>query len=170
MQLAVTVPSGITTTSAMLTASVIASFRDRGVGRSVVTAAGAWGANVTSTSRPRMSQAVRVFSRSALAVGQTWRDAISPAWPGSRLTINAQTVATLTAEGVLNLFAINDLQAIDAVASWTLAAGARRWTWTIDTPPDTALGFSLTSPGSTGAWDIEAVWSETPVSLPGSLL
>ena len=171
LQVAVTAQPGVTTTAVNLTLSVVGSFREKPAARSVVTAGGTWGGDVTSTSRPRMSQAVRVFSRGPIPSGQTWRDALSPAWPGGRLTINAQTTLPLSSPGVLNLLGINDAQQVDAVASWTLAAGAQRWTWTIDTPPDVALGFSLPNAGgfTSGSWDIEAVWAATPIGLPGTL-
>lgn len=172
LQLAVTVPATLTTTSVTLGASVVGSFRDRPAGRSVVTSAGAWGGDLTSTARPRMSPAVRVFSVAGIPSGKTWRDAFSPGWPGSQLTINAQTSIALTGAMAFNLLAINDLQQIDAVASWTLPSGTQRWSWTINTPPDTAIGFSLPNTGgvATGSWDVEAVWATTPVGLPGVLL
>lgn len=171
LQLALTAPSGVTTSAVNLTTSVVGSYRERAAARSVVTAGGKWGGSVTSTSRPRMSQAVRVFSRAAIPSGETWRDAISPGWPGSRLTLNVQTNIALTGELAFNLLGINELQQVDAVASWTLGSGQRRWTWTVDTPPDTALGFSLPNTGgpASGTWEVEAVWAATPIGLPGAV-
>lgn len=171
LQIAVSVPSGLTTTSVSLIAQVVGSFRDRPAGRSVVTPACPWGADLTSSSRARMSPAVLVCT-ATVPTGKVWRDVLSPSWPGERLTLNVQTVNALTGDMAFNLFGVNDAQAIDAVASWTLKSGERRWSWTVDTPPDMAVGFSLPNPSgaASGSWDVEAVWSSTPVGLPGVLL
>ena len=171
LQLAVLVPATLTTTSVVLGASVIGSFRDRGIGRSVVTAPGAWGGTVTSTSRPMISPAVRVWSR-IIPTGAVWRDSISPAWPGVKLTLNVQTITPLSSDLSMQVWAVNDAQVVDTIASWTMGAGAKRWTWALDTPPDTAVGFYLVNTGGAASSqvDVEAIWSQAPVSLPGVLL
>ena len=180
LQLAVSVPStyGVIpatypVASVVLGASVVGSYRDRPRGCSVVTPAGAWGGTTTSTFRGHLSASGTTMNTPAIGPGDSWRDAISPAWPGERLTLTVQAPGgALSASVELSLLVVRTDSVVDTVASWTLATGQSRWTFVVDTPPDVALLVQARpAAGSPDVLlEVEALWSATPIGLPGPLL
>ncbi len=109
----------------------------------------------------------------AIGPGDSWRDAISPAWPGERLTLTVQAPGgALSASVELSLLVVRTDSVVDTMASWTLATGQSRWTFVVDTPPDVALLVQARpAAGSPDVLlEVEALWSATPIGLPGALL
>lgn len=179
LQLAVTVPDTYGVVPAtypyagvVIGASVVGSYRDRPAGCSVVTPAGAWAGGVSSTFRGHLSASATTLNSPAIPAGTAWRDAISPAWPGERLTLTVQAPGGPLADPVdLALLVVRADSVVDTVAAWPLAVGSSRWVLGFDTPPDVALLLQARpASGSPVLLEVETLWSKTPIGLPGTLL
>lgn len=178
LQLDVTTAATVATQPVTVTASVVASYRaaDRAV--SVVTATGTRWKGPTEVAtiqvadhRGSLSPSVSIGTKTLVAA-TSWREPITPAWPGRRLTLYVEADSTLSADVPLFVWGLDqDTAEVYSLASVTLTSGASRWTFTIDTPADTAVGFSLPAQAAIvgKAVTIATSWSDVPVGLPGAI-